>query len=49
MALFNLKYPIVQVPTAGPAGESLAITVTNEGEGVTGALPLTWDSAEDVL
>lgn len=47
MALFNLKYPIVQAPTAGPAGEALAIAVTNAG--AMGALPLTWDSAEDVL
>jgi nitronate monooxygenase len=47
MALFDLKYPIVQAPTAGPAGEALAIAVANAG--AMGCLPLSWDSAEDVL
>lgn len=46
MTLFDLKYPIVQAPTAGPAGEALAIAVANAG--AMGALPLSWDSAEDV-
>lgn len=46
MSQFNLKYPIVQAPTAGPAGARLAIAVANAG--AMGALPLTWTPPQEV-
>ncbi len=44
MDIFQLKYPIVQAPTDGPATAPLAIAVCNAG--CMGALPLTWVSPE---
>src|SRR5712692_4739347 len=44
MSMFNLKYPIVQAPTDGPATSALAIAVSNAG--AFGALPLTWVSPD---
>ena len=45
VSLFNLKYPIVQAPTAGPAGPELAIAIARSG--AMGALPLTWRSPQE--
>lgn len=42
--MFNLKYPIIQAPTDGPATSALAIAVSNAG--ALGALPLTWVSPD---
>ena len=44
LSLFNLKYPIIQAPTDGPATSALAIAVSNAG--ALGALPLTWVSPD---
>lgn len=43
--MFNLRYPIVQAPTAGPAGPALVIAIAEAG--AMGGLPLTWDSPDD--
>lgn len=45
VSLFNLKYPIVEAPAAGPAGVKLAIAVAEAG--AMGSLPLTWSTPEE--
>ena len=45
MEMFDLKYPIIQAPTDGPATADLAIAVGNSG--CMGALPLTWVTPEE--
>jgi nitronate monooxygenase len=43
--LLNIKYPIIQAPTAGAVTTALASEVTKSG--ALGGLPLTWTTPED--
>ena len=47
ISLFNLKYPIVEAPAAGPAGVKLAIAVAEAG--AMASLPLTWTRTEQAI
>lgn len=47
MAMFDLRYPIFQAPTGGPAWDTLAIAVSNAG--AMGGLPLSQTSPEQAF
>jgi nitronate monooxygenase len=47
MKMFDLKYPIIQAPAAGPATSVLASAVAAKGG--FGGLPLTWSSPDEAF